>query len=463
MEKEKITLKQIIAILSAGLFSFSGVVIETATNITFPTLMSEFHVSTSTVQWMTTGNLLMMGIFIPISSYLKKRFQTKHLFLVAGLLFTMGLLIDIFASSFLILLVGRLIQGIGVGIALPMMYNIILDESPKHLIGVMMGCGAFVTAAAPAIGPTFGGIMTQYLNWRFIFIGILPLIFLAIVLGAICIRENKVDKNVKLDVFGFIAIGLSFVLWMMGFSSLDKILETPILVVLYFVGGILSLIYFVYREIRIDAPLIQFSIFKEKGFIFHLLAVILLQMSTLGLGLLLPIYIQIVLEKSAGQAGVALLPGAVIGAVFAPVGGLILDRFGAKKPIVLGTGCSLLAVSLYILWFHALTYTMCTTFYFIYSLGIGLVVGNTMTCALSHLSKELQADGNATLQTLVQLSGGIGTSISAAMIAFSQKGQPLYEGTKYGCLYVFLLLGCVVVLVLINQMIAFKGGKKNGI
>lgn len=319
MEKEKITLKQIIAILSAGLFSFSGVVIETATNITFPTLMSEFHVSTSTVQWMTTGNLLMMGIFIPISSYLKKRFQTKHLFLVAGLLFTMGLLIDIFASSFLILLVGRLIQGIGVGIALPMMYNIILDESPKHLIGVMMGCGAFVTAAAPAIGPTFGGIMTQYLNWRFIFIGILPLIFLAIVLGAICIRENKVDKNVKLDVFGFIAIGLSFVLWMMGFSSLDKILETPILVVLFFVGGILSLIYFVYREIRIDAPLIQFSIFKEKGFIFHLLAVILLQMSTLGLGLLLPIYIQIVLEKSAAQAGVALLPGAVIGAVFAPV------------------------------------------------------------------------------------------------------------------------------------------------
>ena len=75
--EEKLTIKQLFAILAAGLFSFCGVLIETATNITFPTLMNEFHISTSLVQWMTTGNLLMMGIMIPISSYLKRRFQTK--------------------------------------------------------------------------------------------------------------------------------------------------------------------------------------------------------------------------------------------------------------------------------------------------------------------------------------------------------------------------------------------------
>ena len=123
--EEKLTIKQLFAILAAGLFSFCGVLIETATNITFPTLMNEFQVSTSLVQWMTTGNLLMMGILIPISSYLKRRFQTKKLFLVAGFLFSIGLIVDIFAQQFTLLLIGRLIQGAGVGVALPMMYNII--------------------------------------------------------------------------------------------------------------------------------------------------------------------------------------------------------------------------------------------------------------------------------------------------------------------------------------------------
>ena len=99
------------------MFSFCGVLIETATNITFPTLMNEFQVSTSLVQWMTTGNLLMMGILIPISSYLKRRFQTKKLFLVAGFLFLIGLIVDIFAQQFTLLLIGRLIQGAGVGVA----------------------------------------------------------------------------------------------------------------------------------------------------------------------------------------------------------------------------------------------------------------------------------------------------------------------------------------------------------
>ena len=96
--EEKLTIKQLFAILAAGLFSFCGVLIETATNITFPTLMNEFHISTSLVQWMTTGNLLMMGIMIPISSYLKRRFQTKKLFLIAGFLFSIGLIVDIFVA-----------------------------------------------------------------------------------------------------------------------------------------------------------------------------------------------------------------------------------------------------------------------------------------------------------------------------------------------------------------------------
>lgn len=461
MNQDKLTIRQLLAILSAGLFSFSGVLIETATNITFPTLMNEFQVSTSTVQWMTTGNLLMMGILIPVSSFLKRRFQAKRLFLTAGILFLSGLIIDIIVSSFPLLLIGRLIQGAGVGIALPMMYNIILEESPKCLLGLMMGCGSFVTAAAPAIGPTFGGIMTQYLNWRFIFVGVLPIIIFAMITGYLCISDNIVDKQAKLDIAGFIFIGISFVSLITGFSNLDKVVQTPLKVCMYFVVGVISIVYFGYREINIKNPLINFKIFKQRSFTFHALAIMFLQMTTLGLGLLLPTYVQIVLGQSATDAGVVLLPGAIIGAVFSPIGGIILDKFGAKKPIFVGVIFSVFASITFIFMFNKLTYAFCIIIYFIYSLGIGLIMGNTMTCALSYLSKDLQADGNATIQALMQLAGGIGTSMSAAILAFLQYGQELYIGTKNGSLGVFIFLTITVSLVTLSQYTAFKGEKKN--
>lgn len=109
----KISLNLILAILAAGLMSFSGVIVETAMNITFPTLMTDMHVTTSTVQWMTTSYLLVVAIIVPISATLKRNFRTKTLFIIANLLFLAGLIIDVFAPTFPILLAGRLIQDLG--------------------------------------------------------------------------------------------------------------------------------------------------------------------------------------------------------------------------------------------------------------------------------------------------------------------------------------------------------------
>ena len=126
MSEEKISPKVIRAVIAAGMLSFCGVVVETAMNITFPTLMKEFGITTSTVQWMTTIYLLVVASVVPLSAYLKRSFKTKSVFLTANLLFILGVLIDSIAPSFALLLVGRVIQGIGVGIALPLMFNIIL-------------------------------------------------------------------------------------------------------------------------------------------------------------------------------------------------------------------------------------------------------------------------------------------------------------------------------------------------
>ncbi len=121
--EKKIDAKLIFSIIAAGIMSFSGVVVETAMNVTFPTLMEEFGIGTSTVQWITTGYLLILAMIIPASSYLKKRFTLKKLFVTAICLFLIGTIMAAVTPVFSLLLLGRLIQGVGTGIALPLMFQ----------------------------------------------------------------------------------------------------------------------------------------------------------------------------------------------------------------------------------------------------------------------------------------------------------------------------------------------------
>ena len=133
------------SIVAAGIMSFSGVVVETAMNVTFPTLMQEFNIGTSLVQWITTGYLLVLALIIPTSAYLKRRFATRSLFTAAIASFLGGTLLAAWSPYFNVLLIGRLLQGIGTGIALPMMFNIILEQVPGERLGFMIGIASLIS------------------------------------------------------------------------------------------------------------------------------------------------------------------------------------------------------------------------------------------------------------------------------------------------------------------------------
>ena len=139
--------------------SFSGVVVESSMNVTFPTLMGEFGISTAVVQWITTGYLLVLSIIIPTSSYLRRRFTMRTLFIVGASCFLAGTLAAALAPAFPVLLAGRLVQGVGTGVALPLMFNIILEQVPRKSMGLMIGIANFITSTAPAIGPSLGGFL----------------------------------------------------------------------------------------------------------------------------------------------------------------------------------------------------------------------------------------------------------------------------------------------------------------
>ncbi|WP_242363959.1 MFS transporter [Limosilactobacillus antri] len=215
---KKVTPKLIMAILSAGMLSFLGILDETATTVTFPTLISEFAVTTDQVQWVNTLVLLVIATIVPISSQIGLRFTTKQIFMAGIAFFMAGLLIDIFAQRFDLLLLGRALQGVGTGIGLPLMYNIILTKVPKDKLGFMMGIGTMITAAAVALGPVFGGIVT----WRWIFIISSLLALISAFTGSYSIPQlNKLQK-VRFKYGQWLAIAVSLVLLMLGFTSLAK-------------------------------------------------------------------------------------------------------------------------------------------------------------------------------------------------------------------------------------------------
>lgn len=130
-DDENISINLILAILSTGIMAFIGILTETLTNVLFPGLMAEFHVDTSTVQWLTTGYLLTVALVTPLSSYFKRKLKLRTIFLTAIVLCITGCLMAACTLNFPMLMTARILQGAGTGIALPLMFNIILEQSSK--------------------------------------------------------------------------------------------------------------------------------------------------------------------------------------------------------------------------------------------------------------------------------------------------------------------------------------------
>lgn len=448
---DKIPGKVFGAFISAGLLSLSGVTVETAMNVTFPTLMHEFHISTETVQWMTTANLLIISIIVPLSAMLKARFRTKSLFVTANLTFLAGLLLDTFASNFPMLLAGRVIQGVGAGIALPLMFNIILETAPPKKIGMMMGLGTLLTAVAPAIGPAFGGLVVSTTSWRVIFVCLLPVVLISLVLGIINIEQRSEIRRVSFNIPSILLIALTFGGLIYGFSSMTTEPIFSLHVAGAIIVGLVALVLFCLMQLKIDNPIIDIRTLRNLRFSGFALAFFLLQAVSLGLSFILPNYLQLADNSSALAAGLALLPGAALGAVFAPLGGRILDAVGPKPPLMLGGVSAIVAVTCMFIFGHHLSVPLAACLYLLYMFGIGLSCGNIMTTGLSHLSRHEQSMGNAIFNTAQQFAGAVGTSIAAAILAAGQAGASnIAAGTANGATMAFAVLLVALIVEFID-------------
>lgn len=326
----------LLSIIAAGIMSFSGVVVETAMNVTFPTLMHEFNIGTSLVQWITTGYLLVLALIIPTSAYLKRRFATRSLFTAAISSFLAGTLLAAWSPYFNVLLIGRLLQGIGTGIALPMMFNIILEQVPGERLGFVIGIASLITAMAPAVGPSLGGMIVSYFGWRMIFVSLLPFLLLSAILGIKNIRQacKLEESSFNFGLYLLLVIGFSSLIFATSIASDFGWFSIEVLALFAICFAALTAFY--KQSLSSNAPLLRVEIFRYLPYTLSTASLLLVGFICLGLGFLIPNYAQLVSHTDAFTAGCLLLPGCIIGAMLAPISGRLLDKFGAKRPILLG-------------------------------------------------------------------------------------------------------------------------------
>lgn len=458
-QEETLKGKLWIAILSVSLLVLCGLLTETATNIAFPTLMEEYGVNASAVQWLTTGKMLVVAMITPISAYLKKRFLTKKLFLFSGLTFLIGCGIGTFAWNFEVLVASAIIQGLGIGVALPMVFNIILEQVPPTKTGTMMGIASLIMAAGPALGPTFGGIVVTALGWRAIFSLMMPLTLISLIGGGLTIEQKTAPSRLSLDRVGALLVMVGFFLLVYGIAGLESFAQNPWQVILCLVLGVAALIVFCLHTRKKEEPLIRLDVFKAPVFNWHLLSYIFMQIVFLGFSFVLSNYLQLVCGASAFVTGLCLLPGAMGQAILSVCSGMILDRYGAKKPIYFGSVLAIFGSALFFVSGRDLKVGMVVAFYIIMEVGLGCTYGNTMTHALQNISPKDNSDGNAVFNTFGQLAGSVGTSMAAVILTLFQQtpGYPsLVDATADGIHWIFAVFLVLLVLNFVFQIAAFR-------
>ena len=419
----------IIAILFFGAFvSFLN---NSLLNVALPTIMVDFNIKDySTVQWLATGYMLVSGILIPVSAYLITKFKNRHLFITAMVLFTLGTGMAAFAPNFGILLAGRMVQAAGSSVMGPLLMNVMLVSFPREKRGTAMGVFGLVMITAPAIGPTLSGYIVEYYDWRLLFEMILP--FAIISLGlAIWKLENVMEtRNATLDYLSIVLSVFGFGGLLYGCSMASSAGWSDLIVIASIVIGVVGIVSFVVRQIKLDEPLLDLRVYKYP--MFALGSVIsMVNAAAMFSGMILtPVYVQNVRGISPFEAGLMMLPGAIIMGIMSPITGKLFDKFGPR--ILAFVGLSITAFSTFLLSNLDLnsTYTYIIMIYTIRMFGMSMVMMPIMTNGLNQLPAKLYPHGTAVNNTAQQAIGAIGTAIFVTIMnsVATSKGKELLAG-----------------------------------
>ncbi|MDD2223994.1 MAG: MFS transporter, partial [Pseudomonas sp.] len=306
---------------------------------------------------------------IPVSALLIQWFSTRQLF-VASLLFSiLGAIVSGMAPTFGVLLLGRVIQAIGTGLLIPLMFNTVLIIFPIQKRGTVMGLIGLVMMSAPAIGPATSGLIIEVLSWNWILWLLIPFLVFSLVYGLIFMQNVSPLSKPKIDVLSIVLSTLGFGGIVYGFSIAGDKGWSNLLVLSAIFIGLMSLVIFSLRQLKLESPMLDLRVFKYPMFSLGIFCVAATFMIILSTMILLPLYLQIGLGVMALAAGLVLMPGGALNGILSLVVGRVFDAFGPKWLITPG-----FIIMLVMLW-NLSNVTTATSTLMVILLHSGLMVG----------------------------------------------------------------------------------------
>ncbi len=413
-----------IAIMSVLLaVGFSTLLNENLMNVAFPTFAIEFQVPITTVQWMTTGFMLIMGICMPITAYLLRKFPMRKIFFTAITLFIAGTLVAATAISFPQLLAGRLIQAVGTALFVPMVINTVLHIAPREKLGFYNGLVMLVLMTAPAVGPTASGYIQGAFGWRGLFFISLPVPIIAAFAGFFLLRNIMERTNPKLDLLSVLLTALGFGGIVFALGSAGRYGFFSLRVAVPLVIGLVGLFFYSRRQLRMKEPFLNIRILSNPAYRRGLIFLVLTFANIFGFVFVLPLYMQEVMGLKVVYVGLLLLPGGLLNGFMAPVAGNIFDRFGLKSVPV---GFALLILALGLFAFLATREPlpiMMMVVHILFNMGAPLVMSPSQTYALTNLEPMEYPHGTALTSTMQQVFGAMGTAVFATMLYSVQRSS----------------------------------------
>lgn len=410
--------------LVIGLLLVSAFVVilnETIMAVALPRLMADLEISASLAQWLSTAFMLTMAVVIPVTGYLLQRLNTRPVFILAMSLFSLGTLVSAVSPGFPTLVLGRIVQASGTAIMMPLLMTTVMHLVPPETRGKTMGNISIVISVAPAIGPTISGLILSVLDWRWMFLLVLPIALGALGLGAWKIRNVTEPSSAPIDIPSVPLAALGFGSFVYGLSGLGEAAVAPQAVSpsIPLAFGAVVIVLFVLRQRalqRQDRALLDMRTLAIPAFTLPAVMMAILMMSMFGVFILLPIFLQNVLKLTTLQTGLLLLPGGLIMGLCAPKVGSLYDAHG-PRPLVVPGALLFSALMWGLTFIHAGTPVwLLLAAHVVLSIGLALMFTPLFTAGLGSLPPALYSHGSAMIGTTQQVAGAAGTALFVAIM-----------------------------------------------
>lgn len=433
----------LLAVLLSG--AFITILNQTLISTALPPIMNDLKISESTVQWLQSIFMLVNGIMIPITAFLIGKFSTRSLFLTAMSMFAAGTLLAAVSPNFTFLLGGRVLQGAGAGIMMPLLQTILFLVFPVSQRGKAMGMFGLIIAFAPAIGPSLSGYLVDNYPWRSVFYVVFPIAIVIIISAYFLLKNVTEQTNPKMDFLSIALSTLGFGGLLYGFSIAGNVGWLSPNVLISLVIGVVTLFWFITRQLKLKEPILEFRVFKYNIFSIATALGMIVFSSMIATTVILPLFMQNLLGFNAFHSGLMLLPGAIIMGIMNPVSGALFDKYGAKW--LLRLGFAILTVTT----FFFANLSQDTTFLYLAVLnairmgGIAMVMMPSTTLGLNQLPDHLISHGTAMNNTFRQISGAIGTAVLVTITVTAASGSSI-AGAIQGVNVAFIVAGFVAAI-----------------